>query len=170
MGFTKRLDRDTTLSEPQVGQHPEELGRIVVGVDGSAGSLAALDWAVHEAGLRGVGVQAVIAWQQPEAYGGATPWALGVDPSTDSKEALAAAAADEMARITGEVGGVHDVDVSYEAIEGHPAQVLVAAAEGAGLLVVGSHGHGGFVGALLGSVSQHVVGHAGCPVVVVRGS
>ena len=52
--------------------------------------------------------------------------------------------------------------------EGHPAGVLLAQVEGADMLVVGSRGHGGFTGMLLGSVSQHVVAHAPCPVVVVR--
>jgi nucleotide-binding universal stress UspA family protein len=52
--------------------------------------------------------------------------------------------------------------------EGNPAQVLLDAARGADLLVVGSRGHGGFAEALLGSVSQHCVHHARCPVVVIR--
>jgi len=52
--------------------------------------------------------------------------------------------------------------------EGHPAKVLLDAAVGAVMVVVGSRGHGGFVGALIGSVSQHVVAHAPCPVVVIR--
>ena len=54
-------------------------------------------------------------------------------------------------------------------VQGPPAKVLLDAAKGADLLVVGSHGHGGFVGMLLGSVSQHVLHHAACPVVVVHG-
>jgi nucleotide-binding universal stress UspA family protein len=54
-------------------------------------------------------------------------------------------------------------------IAGHPAQVLIDAAREAQLLVVGSRGHGGVAGALLGSVGQHCVQHATCPVVVVRG-
>ncbi len=61
------------------------------------------------------------------------------------------------------------VPVRPLAIEGNPAQVLLDAARGADLLVVGSRGHGGFAEALLGSVSQHCVQHASCPVVVIRG-
>lgn len=53
-------------------------------------------------------------------------------------------------------------------VQDHPAAALIIAAEGADLLVVGSLGHGGFAGMLLGSVSAHVVAHASCPVVVVR--
>ena len=61
-----------------------------------------------------------------------------------------------------------NVQVSSQATEGNAAQVLIDAAEGADLLVVGSRGHGGFTEALLGSVSQHCVHHAPCPVVIVR--
>jgi nucleotide-binding universal stress UspA family protein len=75
---------------------------------------------------------------------------VGVDGSPSSKAALAWAIG--QAKLTG------------------AAQVLLDASAGADLLVVGSRGHGGFVEALLGSVSQHMVHHAACPVVVVRGS
>jgi nucleotide-binding universal stress UspA family protein len=55
-------------------------------------------------------------------------------------------------------------------VQGHPAQVLLDASAGAELLVIGSRGHGGFVGAMLGSVGQHCVHHATCPVVIIRDS
>jgi nucleotide-binding universal stress UspA family protein len=67
-----------------------------------------------------------------------------------------------------EVGSGRNVQVSAQVREGNAAQVLIAAAAGADLLVVGSRGHGGFTEALLGSVSQHCVHHAPCPVVIVR--
>jgi nucleotide-binding universal stress UspA family protein len=60
-------------------------------------------------------------------------------------------------------------EIHPHVVEGNPAQALLDLAKGADLVVVGSRGHGGFTGALLGSVSQHVVHHAPCPVVVVRG-
>ena len=88
--------------------------RIVVGVDGSPSSEAALRWAVRQAERTGA-----------------------------------------------------EVEVRPHVVEGRAAQVLVDASEGADLLVVGSQGHGGFAAAL-GSVSQHCVSHAPCPVVVVR--
>ncbi len=62
-----------------------------------------------------------------------------------------------------------NVPVRARVAEGHAAQVLLDAAAGASVLVVGSRGHGGFTEALLGSVSQHCVQRALCPVVVVRG-
>ena len=62
------------------------------------------------------------------------------------------------------------VQVSAQVREGNAAQVLIDAADGADLLVVGSRGHGGFTEALLGSVSQHCVHHASCPVVILRDS
>jgi nucleotide-binding universal stress UspA family protein len=67
-----------------------------------------------------------------------------------------------------ELGIEPPVTVRATVAEGHPADVLVRAARGADLLVVGSRGHGGFAGSLLGSVSQYCVHHAACPVLVVR--
>ncbi len=67
------------------------------------------------------------------------------------------------------VDPVSDVRIRSRVVQGNPAQVLIDAAEGADLLVVGSRGHGGFTGALLGSVGTHCVHHARCPVVVIRG-
>lgn len=144
-------------------------GEIVVGLDGSIGSLAALNWAVQEARLRGVAVHAIMAWQFPQVHGAPNMWALGMDPSIGTQQELAAAADLQVARLGEETKQDHDVTVTYEAVEGHPAHVLVLAANDAAALVVGSRGHGGFVGALLGSVSQHVVAHANCPVVVIPG-
>jgi nucleotide-binding universal stress UspA family protein len=140
-------------------------GRIVVGVDGSARSMAALTWAVEEALLRGSSVHAVMAWRPVQDYGGS----LGVGPALDADDVLASAAATQAARLAEQTASL-DVPTTLETVRGHPAWVLVEAAEGADLLVVGSRGHGGFVGMLLGSVSQHVLSHARCPVVVVPDS
>lgn len=86
---------------------------------------------------------------------------------TDDIETAATKALDET--ITEVAGARPDVVIRRRVVRGHPAQVLLDAADGAELIVVGSRGHGGFAGALLGSVSQHCVHHANCPVVVVRG-
>lgn len=141
--------------------------RIVVGVDGSAGSIAALKWAVQEARQRGSSLSAVMAWQHPHAYYAVNVWGLGMDPSIDTERALASRAAAEVARLVEEAGQGQDVAIACEAVEGHPAEVLLGVAERAELLVVGTRGHGRFVGTLLGSVSQHVLAHARCPVVVI---
>jgi nucleotide-binding universal stress UspA family protein len=62
------------------------------------------------------------------------------------------------------------VAVEAKILEGHPAPVLIRESKGADLLVVGSRGHGEFVGMLIGSTSEHCVANAACPVVVFRGN
>lgn len=139
--------------------------RIVAGVDGSPSSLAALQWAVRQAGLTGGSVQAVIAWQFPAAVGGYAWAPVAVLESTDYEEIAQKVVADAIAAV--DPAG-RDVPISTRVREGNAAQVLIDAAADADLLVVGSRGHGGFAGALLGSVSQHCVHHAPCPVAVIR--
>ncbi len=142
-----------------------DASRIVVGADGSPASRAALRWAVRQAELTGATVHAVIAWQYPLATGGYAWAPVAVLDSTDMQEVAEKALADEIGEV---VGARSDVRVRPEAIEGNPAQVLIGASTGADLLVVGSRGHGGFAAALLGSVSQHCVHHANCPVLIVH--
>jgi len=137
--------------------------RIVVGVDGSPSSKAALRWAVRQAERTGAVVEAVTAWWYPTGYGMAPTSDWAVDLERTAEKTLVEALA--------EVSGVApDVVVSPRVAEGHPADVLLRAARGADLLVVGSRGHGGFAAALLGSVSQHCTQHAPCPVLVIRGN
>ena len=124
--------------------------------------MAALEWAVQEARLRGGSVHAVMAWHRIHVYGET----LGLGLPHDADEALASAAGVEATWLADQTVSL-DVPTTWEAVEGHPAWVLVGAAEKADLLVVGSRGHGGFVAMLLGSVSHHVLAHARCPVVVV---
>ncbi len=143
-----------------------DTSRIVVGVDGSAASRAAFRWAVRQAELTGATVQAMTAWQYPVASGGYAWAPVSVLDSTDLQEAAEKTLADEVSEV---VGSRTDITVRPEAVEGNPAQVLLEAAADADLLVVGSRGHGGFASALLGSVSQHCVHHANCPVVIIRG-
>jgi nucleotide-binding universal stress UspA family protein len=155
-----------TSTIPAAHTH-DPFGRIVVGVDGSDGSRAALAWAVKEARLRRAAVHAVIAWEPITGPGATNGWAIGRGgPSGDSDPGLATATV-EVTRLANEAVKGSDVKITGAAVEGHPAQVLVQCGEGAAALVVGSRGHGGFVGALLGSVSQHVVAHARCPVVLI---
>jgi nucleotide-binding universal stress UspA family protein len=142
------------------------MGEIVVGVDGSVGSRAALRWAARTADSLGVGLRAVTAWQYPARAGspiGPTelPAAEEVDRQSDERlrdvlrEELDAAAE----RVEVEVG------------RGPAASVLLGAAArpGVAMLVLGARGLGGFDGLLLGSVSQQCVEHGPCPIVVLRG-
>jgi nucleotide-binding universal stress UspA family protein len=139
----------------------EQVQRIVVGVDGSESSKAALRWAVQQAKLTGASVDAVSAWQYPTTYGWVPIVGGEFDLEGDVKKALAEA--------LGEVGGLApEVPVRPLVAEGHAAEVLVRAAKGADLLVVGSRGHGGFSSALVGSVGLYCVLHAHCPVLVLR--
>ena len=137
--------------------------RIVVGIDGSPSSRAALRWAVRYADLTGGTVDAVMAWHVPSTLA-TYPWAsLDV---TDSLQQDALKALDEV--IKADVGPDDSHLVSAGVVNGHPAQVLLHAAADADLLVVGSHGRGRFADALLGSVGQHCVQHAHCPVLIMR--
>jgi nucleotide-binding universal stress UspA family protein len=136
--------------------------RIVVGVDGSAASLRALEWALREAALTGAAIEAVHAWEVPAQYGtGMMVLPSGEEFETAAKESLARS-------VEQAAGSDPGVAIEQNAVAGHAAKVLIDAADGAALLVVGSRGHGGFVGTLVGSVSQYCVSHAPCPVVVVR--
>lgn len=149
------------MSAQEYGKGP----RIVVGVDGSASSITAMRWAMRQAELTGTSVDAVIAWHYPVAAAG-YGWApVGMEQTYDFQEVAEKLLADA---ISNAVDPASEVSVRSHVIEGIPARVLLDAAAGAELVVVGSRGHGGLAEALLGSVSQHCVQHATCPVVVIR--
>jgi len=137
-------------------------GRIVVGIDGSAASLDALRWAAGEARLRGADLDVAVVWELPTLSPAAPV------PSV-STSALAAAAEDLMEETLGGEGLDENSAPPTHGIvtEGPVALTLLELGRHADLLVVGARGRGSFVGMLLGSVSQHVVSHAVCPVVVV---
>ena len=137
-----------------------ETPRIVVGVDGSQSSKAALAWAARQATLTRLPLAVVAAWEIP-TYGWSIPQPDALDLHADA-EAMLAAAIDEV------LGADPGVELSTLAIEGHPALVLTEESKSASLIVVGSRGHGEFVGMLLGSVSEFLTAHAHCPVVVIR--
>ena len=139
--------------------------RIVVGVDGSASSTQALEWAIRHAESTGGEVSAVTAWEYPQFYG-----SMGWMPPENEEGTVEQAARKVLADSIADTAGPEPaVTVHGTVAYGAAAPVLLKEAEGASLLVVGSRGHGGFAGALLGSVGQHCVQHAPCPVVVVRG-
>ncbi len=141
------------------------VSRIVVGVDGSPCSVQALRWAVQQARLTGGSVDAVLAWEYPTSYGGHAWVPYGAADGIEFEEVAERTLADSISQASGQDDGV---DVRPKAVRGNAVQALLDSAEGADLLVVGNRGHGGFTAALLGSVAQQCVYHAGCPVVVIR--
>jgi nucleotide-binding universal stress UspA family protein len=135
---------------------------VVVGVDGSTESVAALKWAGGYAAATGARVRAVMAWHFHSTVGpttGRTPKPVTEEVRAEMTETLTTAIA------------TADPGVSVEPVlgYGHPAEVLVGESDDADLLVVGNRGHGPLSGMLVGSVSINCVTHAHCPVVVVRG-
>ena len=137
--------------------------RIVVGVDGSESSLAALRWAVRQAELTGAPLEIVSAWEWPVSYSGwETPPPPDYDPADEARRQLDKA-------VSAVLTPRDAIEVRRSVIEGHAAPVLEALSRTADLVVVGSHGHGELAGMLLGSVSQHCVTHCRCPVAVIRG-
>ena len=135
--------------------------RIVVGVDGSENSRAALRFAIDEAKAHGASIQAIMAWHRP--YMG-DAWAMPMPIDIEEMEKSYRAELETFVASADPDGIVEPI-----LIEGSAAQGLIDAGDGASLLVVGSRGHGGFLGLLLGSVSNQVAAHAPCPVVIVPG-
>ena len=139
---------------------------IVVGVDHSPGAKAALVFANEEARLRGATLRAVHAWQY--GYIGYTGPEGRVPPIGGDIDELHTAAVAALEASVREALPETDVEIKLHAIQGAPAGVLVEESRDADLLVVGSRGHGGFMGLLLGSVGQQCAHHAKCPVVIVH--
>ncbi|MFR9798576.1 universal stress protein [Streptomyces sp. MS06] len=144
-------------------------GPVLLGVDGSPAGAAAVEFAFTEAALRGTGIVALHAW---------TPWSVPPSPPPDPSAPYAAGPGELaegerrlLAEATVDCRARHpDVPVEQAPVRGGVREALIEASAGAGLVVVGARGRGGFTGLFLGSVSQAVLHHAHCPVVVVRGS
>ncbi|HZV27038.1 MAG TPA: universal stress protein [Acidothermaceae bacterium] len=135
--------------------------RIVVGVDGSERSIAALRWASRIASATGCGIDAMIAWEYPAAYG----WVMAPEGWPLEDDAAAA-----LQRTLDEAFGQHrPADLRAICRHGSARTLLLNASKDAEMLIVGSRGHGGFAGLLLGSVSAACAEHAACPVLVVHG-
>lgn len=139
---------------------------IVVGVDGSEPSRSALHWAYDEAAHHGASLTLVMTWHTPSLpmsppYGAMVDEDYQTQPKTDALALLDTFIAELEPQTPA-------VDVRTSVAEGNPAKVLIERSGEADLLVVGSRGRDGFAGMLLGSVSQHLVAHAQCPVVVIR--
>jgi nucleotide-binding universal stress UspA family protein len=136
--------------------------RIVVGVDGSEQSKEALRYAARLAGPLDAHLEVVGAWHVPVSYGLAGP-ALEWNPKDDITKCVV--------QVVDDVFGPHrPADLEILVQNGNAAHVLIERSKGAALLVVGSRGHGGFAGLLLGSVSAAVAEHATCPVLVMHGA
>jgi nucleotide-binding universal stress UspA family protein len=135
--------------------------RIVVGVDGSRHSVEALRWGAYQASALGAGLEVVTAWEYPASFGWAavpSDW----DPAKDMEKVLQDAVSEAF-------GDRLPSGLDLQVRQGGAARVLIEASQGATMLVVGSRGHGGFAGMLLGSVSANVAEHASCPVLIIHG-
>ena len=137
---------------------------VLVGVDGSESSHKALTWAAAEAADHGAGLVVLNVWEHtllPPAGSVSVSERYVPDPSQRTAEDL-------REEITGVLGEAPPIVVQPRVKQGSPAKVLIEESADVDLLVVGTRGHGGFRGLVLGSVSQHVAAYARCPVTVVR--
>lgn len=137
-----------------------EGSRIVVGVDGSPQSVLALRWAQTLGQALDATITAVTAWHMETVFGSyiVPDW----DPDEGARQTLKDAVQEAF-------GGNPPEGFSGVCIRGTPAKVLMEHSKSAQMLIVGSRGHGGFAGMLLGSVSSACAEHASCPVLVVHG-
>ena len=143
--------------------------RILVGVDGSSHSRKALEWAGDEAAEHGSDLTVVMAYLSPPPPPSGPTSSVSEHETTAPREAAGEAAEQLlMETIRNVLGDDPPVKVQPRVREGNASKVLIDLSEDAELLVVGTRGHGGFAGMLLGSVSQNVAAHARCTVVVVR--
>lgn len=136
--------------------------RIVVGVDGSEPSKEALRWASRVAPAIGADIEAVNSWEFPNSYGWAPAFLGGWSPEADSAKVLEQTLDDVF-------GSERPKNLTASVRQGRASHELLVASADADMLVVGSRGHGGFTGLLLGSVSSACAEHAKCPVLVVHG-
>jgi len=138
---------------------------IIVGVDGSEISRRALDWAVREAGLRGAALTVLAVHQVATNHWTGTAELYPADqPMT---ETMRRAAEEAVQKAVSQAGESTPASVTVRAVSGLPAQELLGASSDADLVVVGTNSGGGLSQMLLGSVTNKVVNHAACPVVVI---
>lgn len=133
---------------------------LVVGVDGSPASRHTLRFALEEARRWGARLRIVHAFWEYDPVPGSDE--VEADRGRPEREEWLAGFVRDV------VGEVTDVGITETIVEDDPGPALLAAAANAELLIVGSHGHGGFTDLLLGSVSRHCAHHAPCPIVIVR--
>ncbi len=146
------------MTESTTGRRP----RVMVGVDGSPAAHAALEFAVREARMRNATLMAIMAIQLPD-YAWIDPYVVRPHPEEEPLQR----ARQELDRMLA-AAGAEGLDVDPVVTATPAPQALVDRSADSDLLVVGSRGHGGFRGLVLGSVSMQCVLHARCPVTVVR--
>lgn len=138
------------------------MGRIVVGVDQSEGSVAALRWAYNEAKIRGATLDVVHAWTWPDPTDPVRPRRAGW-------HALKRAASQRLSSVVDEhIGAQPEIPVVTTLVNSDPAHALLADAVDAEMLVVGTRDQRPLDRLVHGSVSRHCVTHAPCPVAVIR--
>jgi nucleotide-binding universal stress UspA family protein len=135
--------------------------RILVGVDGSDASIDALRRAATFAAAFDAPLEAIMTWEYPVSFDGGYYLLDDWSPENDAKQVLDSV-------IERALGDTVPADFVGTTLQGPPARVLIEQSEHAAMLVVGSRGHGGFVGLLLGSVSAACAAHAHCPVLIVH--
>lgn len=135
------------------------MNRIIVGVDGSPSSIAALKYAARLASALHAPLEAVTTWTYPPVTG--AELVIEWQPEQDAQQILDASVADAF-------GDAPPEGLTRTVLPGSPARTLIDASETSGMLVLGSRGRGGFAGLLLGSVSAACAQHAHCPVLIVR--
>ncbi len=144
----------------EIAEVPTPTRRIVVGVDGSTGSIKALDWAIAEAVHFPAALELVTAWLFPMASG--YVFAKTPDEVRSEVQRIAATSVSHVEEVA------PDVLVTTTLREAEAGPALMELSAGADLLVVGSRGHGGVRELLLGSVGTYCARHAACSVVIVR--
>ena len=153
------LPTETRQSEAQPTEAPARHGRIVVGVDGSEASVVALRRGIKMAEALGASLEAITTWRLMTAF--ATASEFGYTPEDDALSILAGAAKSTF-------GATIPPWFTAYAVQGEADRVLIERSTGAEMLIVGSRGHGGLAGVLLGSVSAECAEHAHCPVLIIH--
>lgn len=137
---------------------------IIVGIDGSAHSQHALEWAMAEAAIRGTSLTAISVYQAGVGYWGGKPSYPGTDTAGDKARLVAR---EQVDKALSKAGDLRPPSVNVVTVHGIPAEELIKAASDADLLVVAARGAGGFSRLLLGSVSTQMAHHSHCPVAIV---
>lgn len=146
-------------------------GGVVVGTDVSAGGRAALAFGIEEARRRGCPLHVLRAWTIGNAPRPAGAGFGSVPSMSEFEAAVRAELRAEVDEVLGAAGEQRaGVDVRLLVVHGPAANVLVEASRLADLLVIGARGRGGFVGLLLGGISDQVVRFSQCPITVVHGA